>query len=649
MFIENVEKLDKDSFREPDLYHEIMQIDDELERQSIVSKLRDRAKVFGAGKDFDSMFRAAQKTYSRTRKAEVINSTQAMGDCLTGFSMLPPDMQFHCGEWIADDDGIRLHTDKGYTVVCPHPIFPTKILRNAETGKYKVELAFKVRDKIRRIYVSREVIATPTKILKLADDSVQVTSITAPLLVKYLSDIEALNPEIITEYASTSRLGWIEDIDDEGQKIKRFLPYQQDIIFDNELNTKALFDSIKHYGSRDKWFDIVHTIRKRQQCEVLINLAASFASVLVDPCNALPFILSLWGGSGIGKTVILKLCTSVWADPGEGKYITDAKATTTAMEMRLNILNSLPMTLDDMAQVKNQYDEDFSELIYRWCAGKGRDRSNKELGLNKLTSWRNCTITNGERALVDDTTQGGAVNRVIDIDASGKSFFDAKTGNETTKIIEKNYGFAGKEFIDVIQKVGFEAINSMVSEFYDKIKAAATKEGVEKEDKQIVPMALILTADKLIEEYLFKDGVTLDVDKCTVFLKNKGDVSEDKRAYEYLVNIITMNEYRFTDEDDDAPKVEKWGFFKDEDMVAIYSTAFDEIMKKGGFQSKAFLSWAKRMDLLELDKDGRPRKGISHGKIRGVRAVVIRIDWNVETAENGGFESIDNLDELPFN
>lgn len=359
MFIEYPDKLTKDSFKEPELYLELIAIESELDRQSEVQKVRDQAKNLGIANTFDNMWVAAQREHSKHMKLQKAERNELMGVCQTRFSLLKDDTQLNCGSWEADDEGVKLHTDTGVVWACPHPIFPTRILRNAETGKYKIELVFQIRGKTRKIYVNREIIATPNKILKLADDSIQITNITAPLLVKYLADVETLNPEIIKEYASTSRLGWIEDINEDGERTKYFLPYQQDVVFDNELNTKALFDSITTHGDRDKWYSLIKDIRAKKQPEVLINLAASFASVLVDPCGALPFIVSLWGGTGIGKSVILKICTSVWADPGEGKYITDAKATTTAMEMRLNILNSLPMTLDDMAQIKNQYDEDF--------------------------------------------------------------------------------------------------------------------------------------------------------------------------------------------------------------------------------------------------------------------------------------------------
>lgn len=646
MYTENVANLSRDSFQCRELYDELLSIESELDRQIAANTIRSKAKEYGLAKVFEQNYNAAQKEYSKYLKQEIANNV-FVAQSMTDFSLRDEtEGQFNCGEWIADDDGIRIMTDKGLQIVCPHPIFISKILRNAETAKYKVEIVYKVRGKIQTVYANRETIATPSKILKLADDGIQVTAMTAPLLVKYLADLEALNPELIQERVSTSRLGWVDGIDVTGKRIKQFLPYQSNVIFDNELNVKSLFDSIKVHGDKDKWYTLIREIRAKRQPEVLLNMAASFASVLVEPCGALPFIVSLWGGTGIGKSVILKICTSIWADPGEGKYITDAKATNTAMEMRLNILNSLPMTLDDMAQVKNQYDEDFSELIYRWCAGKGRDRSNKELGLNKLTSWRNCTITNGERSLVDESTQGGAINRVIDIEASGEVLFDGRSGNKTIKIIENNYGFAGDEFIFQLSGMGFDEANALYSEYYKKIKDAAERMGVEKEEKQIVPMALILTADDLSERWLFRDGVRIDIDQAIGYLRNKGDVSEDKRAYEYLINTIAENSIHFDTNADERTSV--WGFWQDDNKVVINGKRFDEIMREGGFQAKAFLSWCKKNNLIECDPKGNPKKVV---KIKGksYRAVLLDTTFGFEDENPKKPEEINDWTEhIPF-
>lgn len=632
MYIENVKQLLPDDLMKPELYNEIIEIESEVERQRYVEEVRAKAKSLGAARTFDGMWNAALSEYRKYQKKEIM-SNHYVGAQLSKISMLEDAEQYTVGDWVADDEGIRRITDKGIQYACHQPIFISRLLRNAETGKYKVEIRFKLRDSERTIYAPRDIIGSTSKIVSLANDGIDVTSESAKYLVQYFADIQALNPNLITEAISTSRLGWIESIDSVGNKTKSFLPYMTDVTFDNDSSIYSLFESIKPHGSEKAWFDHVKEIRARKEIEININLAASFASVLVEPCGGLPFIVSLWGGTGIGKTVILKLCTSVWADPADGKYITDPKATSTAMEIRLNVLNSLPMTLDDMAQIKNQDDEDFSKLIYRWCAGRGKDRSNKELGLNRLTAWRNCTITNGERSLVDETTQGGAVNRVIDIESDGRQLFDGRSGSKTIKCIEKNYGFAGEKFVRMLMAMSQEDINFGFNEQYELLKATAEAQGTEKEEKQIVPMALILYADKLIEEHLFKDGIRLDIKECLKYLRNKGEISEDIRAYEYLIDTISANAFRF--EEDDEMKVEQWGFWQDDKrkQVAIIGTVFDKIIKQSGFQSKAFLSWCKRVGIVETDAKGSAKKVVRRYN-QVFRAVIIRVDYLMEDAED---------------
>lgn len=629
MYIEDVASLDSDLILSEAVIMEVLAIESEFAREQKLQELQRQADKLGKGikSKFNKLYRAAKADFDFVYKQDLGFDLDKQPN-RTNFSLLNKEQQLVCGDWIADDAGVWIHTDKGKAIACYHPIFPTKILRNAETGQYKIELTFSVRGKVRTALVDKSVVATPTKIVNLANYSVQVTALNAPYLVTYLADLESLNPELICEYTSTSRLGWITDHDESGEAKTMFLPYDQDVIFDNEQNTNSLFNSIRSVGSKDKWYDFVREVRAKKQQELLINLAASYASVLVEPLGTLPFIVSLWGGTGIGKTVVLMLATSVWADPSEGQYMTDAKATNTAMEIRLNILNSLPMTLDDMAQVKNQYDGDFSELIYRWCAGKGRDRSNTNLGLNKLTSWRNCTITNGERSLVDESTQGGAVNRVIDIESDGTPLFSGKDGRRAANLFRKNFGHSGKDFIELIESMDLKEVVALNDEYFKKIQEEAQKQGCEKEDKQIMPMALILTADELIEKYLFKDGIRLDLPTCVAYLKDKGSVSEHKRAYDYLLDQIEINRFHFaaTEISDFEANVPQWGFFLAESpQVAIIPTIFDKLLKDGGFQGRAFKGWARKQGFLECDANDRFTKKIRTSPKTTGRFIVLKM------------------------
>lgn len=630
MYIENVEKLDGVSILDDELFAELFLLEDEVLRADKEVELEAKAKLLGVKSSFVKKLAARKKDFKNRQKAERQQVTTFHPQSyVTDFS--EQEQPLECGSWIANDEGIYALSDKGTVFACYHPIYPTGILVNAETGTYKIVLRFKVHGRWREIIEDRDTIASSNKIISLASKGVRVTSENAKALVKYLSDLEAMNEDVVIERTSTSRLGWIGS---------SFMPYEKDVVFDNEQSLRSLYNSIHSCGSRDKWYRCIEEIRQENRFEVQVYFAASLASVFVEPCGTLPFIVSLWGGTGLGKTVALMMATSIWADPNEGQYMTDAKATNTALEIRLDCLNSLPMTLDDMAQIQNQYDEDFSELVYRWCSGKGRDRSNQNLGLNKLTNWRNCTLTNGERSLISESMQGGAVNRVIDIEIESAMF---KDGNKTSKVFRKNFGFMGSEFVDIIQEMGFEELNRRAEKKIAQLKEVAKKSGQEKEDKQIIPMALILLADEIAEERIFKDGITLDINKCCDILKNKGEVSEHKRAYEYIKGMIASESFHYAESKDAElnGNVAQYGFWMEDNKIAIIGTVFDKLMEQQGFQAKAFLSWARKNNLVECDKKGNFKKQV---RLNGsnIRCVILKID----DEEITDFESA--MDEIPF-
>ena len=79
--------------------------------------------------------------------------------------------------------------------------------------------------------------------------------------------------------------------------------------------------------------------------------------------------------------------------------------------------------------------------------------------------------------------------------------------------------------------------------------------------------------------------------------------------------------------------------------MAIVGTVFDKAIKQGGFQSKAFLSWANKQGLIETDNRGTFKKAI---RINGVlvRCVILSIkDENYDVPQD--FSDVD-LSDIPF-
>ena len=125
-------------------------------------------------------------------------------------------------------------------------------------------------------------------------------------------------------------------------------------------------------------------------------------------------------------------------------------------------------------------------------------------------------------------------------------------------------------------------------------------------------------------------------------LKNKGEVSEHKRAYQFIKETIATNPARFENDPDD--KFEAWGIFRpNEQYATIVGKVFDRIAKEGNFQPKAFLSWAKKQEIIKTDSQGNTK---IQTKVNGcnVRCVVIKMD--AEETESVDFTEED--DDNPF-
>lgn len=626
----NFQEMDKNTLLSMQTIEDIMDEEDLLAREMIIQEAIDKAEELKCATKFKTLINAAKKEEKRLIE---LARKDIRGGAKSNNNVIDFDgceKSYNCGAWVANDTGVRTYTVMGERLACYHPILPVARMINIQTGKEKVKLQFKKGNIWKDIVVDKSIIASSSKIVAIADFGVSVTSENSKALVSYLSDVENLNVDDIEVRNSTSKLGWIKG---------DFVPYDVNVYFDNESNFKMLYESIRKGGKRDKWYQLVKDIRATGKLEPKIYIASALASVLIEPLNALPFIINLWGDTGKGKTVALMLAASIYAYPGNNEYVTDPKSTITALETRTNFLNNFPVMIDDMSQLKNKFDDDFSSLVYFLCSGKGKERSNVNLGINATNSWRNVFLTNNEHSLVTETMQGGAVNRIIDVEMADGYIFE--NGNHVVEIIKKNYGFAGEEFIELVKEIGFDEISKIQKGFQQRIQDKAKSLDVEKEEKQILPMSIILTADKLATENLFNDGQYLDFETCFNLLKDKDAVSENQRAYEYILSEIGINKNNFIIKGstrDDYRQI--WGCIED-GYAIIQKNVFDRLCKDANSSSKTFLSWAKKKELIKAAKDGK------NTITKRINGMVQRCVWLKLPDDGDEFLEVDD-GQIPF-
>lgn len=553
---------------------------DKFKLKQMTQKMKDKAGAVGV-KCFISLFNSYCEMQAQRSGEMLANSTQFDGQ----------DMELFSGEYICDETGVFVHDKFGYEQnICRHPIMPVQRLCNVDSGEERLKLAYKKGRFWRSIVVEKSVLASSSGILQLAANGIMVNSENAKPLSTYLLEMEQLNYDLIPEQKSVGRLGWISD--------HGFSPYVDDLVFDGETNFKHIFGAVKSSGSREAWVNVMRNLRSEKSPGRLF-LAASFASVILEPCGLLPFFLHAWGGTETGKTVGLMIAASVWACPKMGEFCTTFNSTLVGQEMTAAFLNSLPMCIDELQIQSSSGICDFDRIIYQLTEGVGRTRGAKTGGLQRMNTWRNCIITNGEHPISNSSSGGGAVNRVIEFECDEKVYSDLVG---ICAVISSNYGFAGREFVEFLQQDGmFDAVNAIQKEYYrELLKSDST-------DKQAASASAILAADAIATELIFKDGNNLTVSDLEKIMTKKAEVNVNQRALEYVYELAERNPNRFKANEFGDYQGEVWGK-KEDDCIYFIKSVFDREMANAGFNSTAFLAWAKRMGYIDTDKNKRTKK-----------------------------------------
>lgn len=579
--------------------------------KQMVQKMKAKAGAVGV-KCFIALWDAYQEMQAQKNGVMLANSTQFDGQ----------EMELFSGEYICDENGVFLVDKYGYeNAICRHPIMPVERLCNIDSGEERLKLAYKKGRAWRSIIVEKSVIASSSSILQLAANGIMVNSENAKALSTYLLEMEQLNYELIPEQKSVGRLGWVGE--------HGFSPFVDDLVFDGETNFKHIFNAVKPEGSRNAWLYAMQDLRKEKSPGRLF-LAASFASAILEPCGLLPFFLHAWGGTETGKTVGLMIAASVWACPKMGEYITTFNSTLVGQEMTASFLNSLPMCIDELQIQSSSGIRDFDRIIYQLTEGVGRTRGAKTGGLQKMNTWKNCIITNGEHPISNANSGGGAVNRVIEFECDEKVYSDLVG---ICAVIQSNYGFAGREFVEYLQTDGaFDRVNALQKEYYrELLKSDST-------DKQAASASAILAADHIATELIFKDGNNLTVADLEKIMTKKKEVNVNNRALEFIYELVERNPNRFKANEFGEYQGEVWGK-SEETCIYIIKSVFDREMGNGGFNSTAFLAWAKRNDIIITDNGKRTKKA----RITGFATNCVCIKKNLSEFDTEKFEETELL------
>lgn len=580
-----IDSLDVAALLDPKIFKQLL-MQNGTDRIKTIAMLEQRARTLRIARRFGQAWKAYQAD-----SATPANSTEHE----TSFTGQP--LALACGEWIANDAGIYRLKQQGdatkHDYACKMPIMPAAVLRNIETDTEKVQLAFRqAQSTWSKCVFPRSTISNKNKIIELADRGILVNSNTSAALVTYLGDCLANNAETIPIIQSVERLGWVDGV---------FVPYAEALTLDNDGQGAELARAVHSKGTLEEWADYIAPLRK-QSLYLQIVLAAAFASVLISKVKTLPFVLHLWGGTGTGKTVALKVAASVWGNPE--KYMLTLNGTTNALMGTAALLHDLPLLADELQTIKfdtNFQNQTYDKLIMQLTEGKDRARLTQQSTLKEQKTWNNCFIFTGEEPITQSNSGGGTKNRVIELQCKEQII---SNGNAVVNFIDSHYGSAGRAFIEHIASKPAETLQR---EFQDLQRALLELSG--SSAKQCAALALIALADAYADECIFKDKLqVLGLQKLAGIAKSLAEIDSAERAYRYIMDVIAANTDYFA-------RKGYHGYYKPAmgacwgkltaDYIAINRTRIAEELSKQGYSFNSVVDAWKNKGYILTRSDGR--------------------------------------------
>lgn len=378
---------------------------------------------------------------------EETERTKAIGfEVIRGGPISLPDIDLHGavepdGFSVSAQDGIwKTAMSLGVSVTLPvaaEPVVITRKLENVDDGQEKLEITFRRNGRFKSIRIPRSAALNKTQLIRYADSGLPVNSGNAEDMVSYLAAYEAKNNSCIPCIRSIDRIGWVG---------KEFYPYRMD--GEMELETDAasvsqMIGGLTQEGTQEAWMKAAETVRAGSISRAV--LAGSFASPLLHWLKHRVFLTHVWHDSRGGKTATLKLALSVWGDPV--KLLTSYHATAVGLERSCAAMMHLPMGLDEL-QALAEKRMTVESIVYSLGNGFGKLRGAKNGGLQKTLQWRNIILSTGEMPLIRENSMDGVGSRVLEL--YGRPIADETTARELHQVSERNYGHAGKRYIEYL-------------------------------------------------------------------------------------------------------------------------------------------------------------------------------------------------------
>ena len=513
--------------------------------------------------------------------------------------------------WAANADG-----ELRYTVTATAPWIACDLV-DVDTGDVRALVRVAVAGQVRERALDRDVLLNQSRIIgALAPLGANISSTNAKDVVRYLTDCERRRAGERPRARSVTHLGWAEGA------LSSFMPYDAGggVRFDPSPDEAVKAQPfLEPAGTLEGWVAGIAPVRAASPAFRCV-LAASFASALVALLGVQTFIVYLWGRSRSGKTPTLKAAGSVWGDPTEGSdsYFRTFADTPRSIVRAAALFHDIPVIIDELQSKgapggqasKRQIVED---LLYSLSLGHERGALNSDRSMMHAGSWRSLTIATGEIPIVGESTQQGAANRTLELNA--EPFSDVRQAQAMHHLVAREHGTAGRAFVEALRRNPAEFYAQQFAQMRDAVCSTACGH------PQADNIALLAFADALAEFYVFSPGSSWQgcLDGALAMAvwalgnatgSDGGDT--DLKAIQFLAEWLTGNRIHFDDycEND---RLERWGAIEDKACATgfywyVFSSVLERALAAGNFDRAKTLRRMAEEGLLVCDSGHRYTK-----------------------------------------
>lgn len=559
-----------------------------------------KPKMKGFVREFERMFERKPKAQ---RVADMMNehgmalavepdAEEEEADKETGIT----GIDFHCpgGFRVNLENGIYKYfpTTEKYRQISSTPIFIDQQIKDIDTGDVKIRLMFMIGKKKVTHVMKRSEAFSSVELIKLADKGFNVSSgDSAKGIVEYLRGFDGLahNQKLMEHVSSVSHIGWMNS-----ECSEFVLPGHTDYVVDMD-DEGGMIAGLTAHGDAERWKSRARLIRSYPFARAMF--AGAFAAPLIRVFHARNPFIHLWGTSQSGKSAAQRFALSAWGDPEriQQTFFTTANS----LERVAKTMKDIPIVVNErQAAIGKNTRVDLQQIVYMLEGGQTKGRATKT-GLQRRDTWHTVIMTSGEEPISQRSSQGGVINRLIELNVP--RILPPDIAESVYTWVEEDYGAAGWEFVERL----IDADKAALREKHRAVHEAMKKQYEGHSETHIAHAALLYMADVLSSEWVFgEDSRAAEasargmIDALMAELPLKSDISDTKRAKEYVADWIASNAKHFGLSDREALLAPEYGFFK---LGAwyIYRSEFEKALEGSGFAPGKIIKEFADMGIIE--------------------------------------------------